>query len=154
MAMEIFRAEASHAALIGQLLWDFNSEFGSTTTPASDFAARFETLLEREDVLVYVSGTPDSPTGFAYFTLRPTPYFDGPLAQLEELYVVPEFRNRGLGTLLVGMAQEDLMDLDCREIHINVDEIDTDTRRFYEGLGFSNIQPGEDYRMLCYLKEL
>jgi hypothetical protein len=27
------------------------------------------------------------------------------------------------------------------EIHINVDEIDTDTRRFYERHGFVNIKP-------------
>lgn len=152
--MEIFRAEPQHAALVGRLLWDFNSEFGSTTPPASEFSARFETLLDREDVLVYVAGSPTDPTGFAFFTLRPTPYFDGPLAQLEELYVAPEHRNRGLGTFLLGVAREELTDLECREIHINVDEIDTDARRFYEGLGFSNLQPGADYRMLCYLKEL
>ena len=36
-------------------------------------------------------------------------------------------------------------------MHINVDEVDTDTRRFYERHGFVNIQAGEDYRMLCYI---
>jgi len=35
------------------------------------------------------------------------------------------------------------------EIHINVDEVDTDTRRFYNRHGFLNIEPGADYRMLC-----
>ena len=40
------------------------------------------------------------------------------------------------------------------EVHINVDEVDVDTRRFYERHGFTNIQPGADYRMLCYLREL
>jgi hypothetical protein len=47
---------------------------------------------------------------------------------------------------------------DVGEIHINVDEVDTDTRRFYERHGFVNIEPGQeqgqDYRMLCYLREL
>jgi GNAT superfamily N-acetyltransferase len=40
------------------------------------------------------------------------------------------------------------------EIHINVDEVDEDTRRFYERHGFTNIEPGEDYRMLIYLRQL
>ena len=40
------------------------------------------------------------------------------------------------------------------EMHINVDAVDVDTRRFYERHGFVNIQPGTDYRMLCYLREL
>lgn len=39
------------------------------------------------------------------------------------------------------------------EMHINVDEIDVDTRRFYERHGFVNILPGESHRMLCYLRE-
>ena len=44
--------------------------------------------------------------------------------------------------------------LGAGEMHINVDEIDVDTRRFYERHGFVNIEPGTDYRMLCYLQAL
>ncbi|MEZ5088969.1 MAG: hypothetical protein R2719_04130 [Micropruina sp.] len=40
------------------------------------------------------------------------------------------------------------------EMHINVDEIDVDARRFYERHGFVNIEPGTDYRMLCYIAHL
>ena len=36
-------------------------------------------------------------------------------------------------------------------MHINVDEVDADTRRFYERHGFVNIEEGADYRMLCYI---
>jgi len=36
-------------------------------------------------------------------------------------------------------------------MHINVDEVDADTRRFYERHGFRNIEDGTDYRMLCYI---
>lgn len=36
-------------------------------------------------------------------------------------------------------------------MHINVDEVDHDTRRFYERHGFRNIEDGVDYRMLCYI---
>jgi hypothetical protein len=36
-------------------------------------------------------------------------------------------------------------------MHINVDEVDADTRRFYERHGFVNIEDGVDYRMLCYI---
>lgn len=39
-------------------------------------------------------------------------------------------------------------------MHINVDEVDVDTRRFYERHGFFDIEPGKDYRMLCYIQEL
>ena len=36
-------------------------------------------------------------------------------------------------------------------MHIGVDEVDTDTRRFYERHGFVNIEEGVDYRMLYYV---
>ena len=36
-------------------------------------------------------------------------------------------------------------------MHINVDEVDVDTRRFYERHRFVNIEDGLDYRMLCYV---
>ena len=151
--MVTMRAGPAQAGVVGRLLHEFNTEFGSPTPSAEDFAARFGTLLAGEDVLVLLSGSTTAPTGFAFLTLRPTPYGDGPLAQLEELYVRPGQRGRGIGTELLLDAIEQMRARGSEEMHINVDEIDEDTRSFYERHGFTNIQPGEDYRMLCYLWE-
>ena len=147
------RATAADAEVVAQLLYDFNTEFQSPTPSSEEFAARFRRLLPRDDVIVLLAGA-EEPVGFALVTLRPTPYFDGPLAQLEELYVVPRLRGQGLGTALLDAAVELVRARDAGEMHINVDEIDTDARRFYERHGFVNIEPGEDYRMLCYLRAL
>ncbi|QBX55464.1 GNAT family N-acetyltransferase [Nocardioides seonyuensis] len=147
-------ARPSHAEVVGQLLRDFNDEFETAGPPAADLARRFRALLEREDVLVLLAGSEGAWTGFAYLTLRPTPYYDGRLAQLEELYVVPWLRDRGIGTALLTEAVRIVRERGGAEMHINVDEVDTDTRRFYERHGFVNIEPGEDYRMLCYIREL
>ena len=38
-------------------------------------------------------------------------------------------------------------------MHINVDEPDSGARRLYERHGFSNYELGQDYRMLCYVRE-
>lgn len=146
-------ATPADADLVGQLLFDFNHEFETPSPSAADFARRFSQLLARDDVLVLLSGDED-PTGFAYLTLRPTPYGDGPLAQLEELYVRPTLRDQGIGTVLLQAALTEVRSRGAVEMHINVDEVDTDTRRFYERHGFVNIEPGNDYRMLCYIQEL
>lgn len=148
------RAEPGQAGAVGRLLFDFNTEFGSPTPGADEFAARFGVLLTREDVLVLLAGSTTEPSGLAILTLRPTPYSDGPLAQLEELYVRPSLRGQGLGTELLRDAIARVRAQGCEEMHINVDEVDADTRRFYERHGFTNIQPGEDYRMLFYVREL
>jgi GNAT superfamily N-acetyltransferase len=150
----LFRASAAHAEVVGRLLFDFNTEFDTLGPGAAELGARFARLLERDDVLVLLHADDEQTTGFAFLTLRPTPYYDGPLAQLEELYVRPELRDQGIGTALLEAAVRWVREHEGGEIHINVDEVDTDTRRFYERHGFVNIEPGNDYRMLCYLREL
>lgn len=150
----ITTATAEHAAVVGRLLYDFNTEFDTESPSAEDFGRRFARLLDRDDVVVLLTGPDDDPTGFAFLTLRPTPYCDGPLAQLEELYVRPHLRGGGLGTALLLAAIEAVRARGSEEMHIGVDEVDADTRRFYERHGFTNIEPGEDYRMLLYLREL
>ena len=147
-------ASVAQACVVGRLLADFNAEFHTRSPTAEEFAGRFRSLLARDDVLVFLSRDPSTPTGFAFLTLRPTPYVDGPLAQLEELYVVPDRRGQGTGTALLQAAMRVVRERGGGEMHINVDEVDTDARRFYERHGFTNIEPGEDYRMLCYLREL
>lgn len=148
-------ATEEDAATVGALLHDFNTEFESATPGAAFFGERFAALLPRDDVLVVLA---EDDTGaavaFAFLTLRPTPYYRGPLAQLEELYVRPPLRDEGIGTRVLTAAIDEVRRRGAGEMHINVDEIDHDTRRFYERHGFVNIEPGEDYRMLCYLREL
>jgi GNAT superfamily N-acetyltransferase len=151
---DLLRAGVGEAEVVGRLLADFNAEFEAPSPSAAELGLRFRRLLERDDVVVLLSGDPAAPTGFAYLTLRPTPYYDGSLAQLEELYVIPGLRDRGIGTALLAAAVETVVALGAAEVHINVDEVDVDTRRFYERHGFVNIEPGNDYRMLCYLREL
>lgn len=153
-ATDVFIASTGQAGVVGRLLYDFNAEFETPGPRAEEFAARFRFLLARTDVLVLLSGTPAAPTGLAFLTLRPTPYYDGALAQLEELYVQPRHRGLGIGTALLTTAVHEVRERGGAEMHINVDEVDTEARRFYERHGFTNLQPGTDYRMLCYLREV
>lgn len=147
----IRRAHPSNAATVARLLRDFNTEFETSVPDAETLTQRWETLLGRDDVVVLLA---DDDAGFAFLTLRPTPYWDGPLAQLEELYIVPELRGRGIGSALIAGAVEESRRRGAQEMLINVDEIDHGARRFYERHGFSNYELGQDYRMLCYIREL
>lgn len=159
-AVSVRHASVADAEVVGQLLYDFNVEFDTPTPDAAFFSRRFTDLLARPDVFVILAdasvegGEDGKAVGFAYATLRPTPYDDGPLAQLEELYVRPSRRDGGIGTAILTAVLDEVRARGGGEVHINVDEIDHDTRRFYERHGFVNILPGEDYRMLCYLQEL
>jgi GNAT superfamily N-acetyltransferase len=147
-ASAVRRATPADAGVLGRLLWEFNTEFETETDPAEVLAARFARLLGRDDVVGLLAGTDD---GFAFLTLRPAVWFDGPVAQLEELYVAPGLRDHRIGTALLTAAREIVRAQGSPEMHINVDEEDTDTRRFYERHGFRNVEEGSELRMLCYI---
>jgi GNAT superfamily N-acetyltransferase len=144
-------AEVSDAGTLARLLYDFNTEFDTETDPADVLAARFARILGHDAVLALLSGDETEASGFGLVTLRPAIWFDGPVATLDELYVVPRRRDQGIGTALLGSACDLLHERGCPEMHINVDEVDVDTRRFYERHGFVNVEAGVEHRMLCYV---
>jgi GNAT superfamily N-acetyltransferase len=139
------------AGVLGRMLADFNAEFDAGGQDPDAFTRRFTSLLARDDVLALLAGPSDDPTGFAWVTFRPTPYADGPLAQLEELYVRPGARSGGIGTAIVAALREESRRRGVLEVLINVDADDTDARRFYERHGFSCLDPDSGSTMLCYL---
>lgn len=134
------------------MLADFNREFDAAGQDASLFASRLVGLLARSDVMVLMAGPASEPVGFALVTFRPTPYADGPLAQLEELYVVPTLRSRGAGSAMLAALMAEASRRGALEVLINVDGDDTDARRFYERHGYTCVDPDSGSEMFCYLQ--
>ena len=151
-------ATPADAGSLGRMLYEFNTGFASATPTADEAARRFGDLLARDDVLAVVAspGSSDAPTdvGFALLTLRPTPYSDHPLAQLEELYVRPDLRGRGVGAAIITRSLFEVVARRCEEMLINVDADDLGARRFYERHGFTDRDPDSGSGMRCYLRQL
>jgi GNAT superfamily N-acetyltransferase len=147
-------ATAEDAEIVTRLQVDFGDEFGDPSPPFDVLLPRFQRLLADPAAFVLLAGDRADPLGYALVTLRPTVYTDGPLAVLDELYVRPARRGEMIGTALLTRAIDEVLARGGGEMHINVDEVDTDARRFYERHGFVNIEPGRDYRMLLYIGEL
>ena len=154
---EIRVATPADAGSLGQLLYDFNTEFDAPTPDAVAATARFVDLLARDDVLALlarVDSDARTDIAFAFLTLRPTPLWDGPLAQLEELYVRRDRRGSGVGAALLARAVDEVRSRGGEELLINVDADDVDARRFYERHGFSDRDPDTGSGMRCYLRQL
>ena len=148
---DVRRASADDAEVLARMLWDFNTEFETETDDVPVLTERFARILGMPEIVAVVAQDDGDAVGFALLSLRPAIWFDGPVAQLEELYVVPALRDRGIGTQVLDLSRRLVRESGAPEMHINVDEVDEDTRRFYERHGFVNIEEGEDYRMLCYI---
>ena len=153
-AYDAFLAGPEHSLNLARLQADFNREFDSPCPPVAMVARRLEAMLAGDQCFAIVAGNGRGLVGHALVTLRPTIYFDGPLAVLDELYVQPALRGRSVGSALVNCLLQELALRGSLELHINVDEDDTATRRFYERHGFANNFPGSDWRMLLYYQEL
>lgn len=140
------------AAVVAQLLHDFNTEFSTLTPGAQELQARLTQLLAGDDVVVLLTGEPAS--GVAVLSFRPNVWYRGPVAILDELYVRPELRGRRLGSALLDAALDLVRDRGGALLEINVDGEDTDARRFYEAHGFTNTEPNQTDPMLYYYREL
>ena len=145
-------ASARDAGKVAELLDAFNREFSTPTPGPALLTARLEQLLDGSQVFALLAGDPA--IAVALVTLRPNVWYDGPVALLDELYVAPEHRSRGIGAALLGKVEDIARERGVELIEINVDGGDTDARRFYERHGYTNMSPGEPEPAIYYYREL
>ena len=140
------------APAVARLLDAFNREFGDPTPGVPAIARRLAELLGAGSTFAVVVGEPVS--GVALVTLRPNVWYDGPVALLDELYVVPEQRGAGHGTRLLRAVERECLAAGAELLEITVDGEDDGARRFYEWHGYVTGNPGQDEPQLYYSREL
>ncbi len=145
-------ATVAEAAEVARLLDAFNREYDTPTPGTAVLTTRLEQLLASGDVIALLSGEPA--VAVALLTLRPNVWYEGRVALLDELYVAPDLRGRGLGSALLDAAEGVTRQRGGELLEVNVDGDDTDARRFYERHGYANTEPGRDDPLLYYYREL
>ena len=145
-------ATPADAVDLAGVLHAFNTEFETPTPGVEVLAQRLNSLLAEPSTFAILAGTP--PIGCGLVTLRPNVWHAGLVAILDELYVAPARRNSGIGTSLIARFESECRTRGVVYIEINVDEGDTDARRFYERLGYSGVDPDTGEPALYYSHEL
>jgi ribosomal protein S18 acetylase RimI-like enzyme len=149
----IRRAQPADAEAIGQLLHDFNSEYDDFTPGPEALARRLRELLPSGEALVLLVG--EGPDGLAVMRFRPSLWVEALECYLQELYVVPEKRGRGLGRALMEAVLETARAEGATYIDLGTSEDDVAARALYEKLGFINREGGpEGPVMYVYEREL
>jgi ribosomal protein S18 acetylase RimI-like enzyme len=153
VAEPIRLATSADAGAFGRLLHAFNTEFGDETPSANVIAERSEPLIAAGEVVVLLGG--EGPDGFAELRFRPSLYTGALDAYLEELYVTPECRGRGLGRALLDAAMDHARERGAAHIDLGTSETDVAARALYESAGFTNREGGAGGpRMLYYERDL
>jgi GNAT superfamily N-acetyltransferase len=137
---------------LADLLDRFNREYDTPTPGPGVLATRLESLLASGQVFAVLADDPG--IGCGLLTLRPNVWYEGRVALLDELYVVPSERGHGVGSALLKAAEEHCRLRGCELLEINVDGEDIDARRFYERHGYRNHGPAQSQPELYYHREL
>ena len=132
----IRRAQPADAAAVARLLHDFNTEFEEPTPGPEVLAGRVRDLIPSGDLTVLLAGDP--PVGLATLRFRPAVWTESIDCHLEELYVVPDLRGRGLGRQLMEAAMDTARREGAGYMDLGTAEDDTAARALYESLGFDN----------------
>jgi ribosomal protein S18 acetylase RimI-like enzyme len=147
--MDIRPATAEDAALIGELLHDFNVEFEEPTPPADELARRIAALLST-DTDVLLADT----VGLAVLRFQPSIWTANLECYLAELYVRPEHRGAGIGEALLAAALEHAMSRGADYMHLGTTEDDVAARHLYDKLGFRRTEGDDGPLMFVYEREL
>lgn len=150
---EIRSAGPGDAIEAARLLHAFNTEYDEPTPPVAELAARVRELLEEKAIAVLLAGEPA--LGIAVLRIRPALWSEAGDAYLEELYVVPERRRRGIGRRLLEGAIDAAREAGGGHFELTTAEADVEARSLYESLGFTNREGDPDGpRMLYYELDL
>ena len=146
---------ADDTTVAAELLDAFNREFDAPTPGPDAIATRLATLLADQTTFALVVAPPTGEiVGIALVTLRTNVWYQGWVGLLDELYVVPEHRNRGLGTSLLHAAEAEVVARGGEVMEIGVDGEDVDAQRFYERHGYIDHDEWSDLPSKMYFREL
>jgi ribosomal protein S18 acetylase RimI-like enzyme len=146
-------ATADDAADIARLFTDFNLEFDEPTPAPGEVEARVREHIESGHSTFLLIG--DGPDGFAQLRFRPSLYAEGLEAHLQELYVVPALRGRGIGRALMEAVLDEARSAGAGFIDLGTSEDDEAARALYESSGFTNREkPPDGPVMYVYERDL
>ncbi|KAA1422764.1 GNAT family N-acetyltransferase [Mumia zhuanghuii] len=137
---------------VARLLHDFNTEYAWPSPGADVLTPRLRNLLGGISTYAVIAGRPA--VAVALVTVRPNVWYEGPVALLDELYVVPSLRGQGIGTTVLDLVTAHARERHVALVEVNVDEGDVDAQRFYVRHGFSMIEPETGERAFYLHQEI
>ncbi len=115
----------------------FHDEMGFGTDPAHHEAAVAPLLAGSPYGAVWLIGPRLSPVGYLVITFGWSVEFGGMDAFVDEIYVRPAVRRRGMGAEALNAIAARLKDSEVRALHLEVDRDNTGAQDFYRRARFA-----------------
>ena len=127
-------AEHEDAELVARLLDAFNREFREPTPGEKELTRHVRELMDGDDAVFLLEGE----EGVALVRFRLSVWTGKPEAYLQELYIAPAARRRGLGRRLLEACMAVSRERGATGMDISVDGSDAPAMVLYESAGFTN----------------
>jgi GNAT superfamily N-acetyltransferase len=121
-----------------RLMADFYAE-AEFTLPAAAATRAFEALLSTPDLgAIWLAELEDKPVGHAVLTVAFSMEFGGLRGFIDDLYVSPGARNRGIGAALLAAAREGALARGLRALCVETGLEDHPARSLYARAGYAD----------------
>ncbi len=138
MSVAIRQARESDLADLLELMREFYAEAGYPLN-ADRARAAFRPLLQVGELgQVWLASFDSQVAGHLVLTFCYGMEYGGRSAFLDDLFVRPALRNRGIGLALVRRAREVCEDLGVRAMHLEVARANGPAQAIYRGVGFAS----------------
>ncbi|MDJ0821423.1 MAG: GNAT family N-acetyltransferase [Paracoccaceae bacterium] len=123
----------------------FHAEAGFDTDAKAQAAAIAPLLAGSPHGAVWIIGPRMSPVGYIVISFGWSVEFGGLDAMVDELFIRPAVRRRGMGFEALNGIAKALKSGGVRALHLEVDQTDEDAQRFYRRARF---QPRDSYMLM------
>ena len=128
-----------------KLVSDFHNEMAITQDDTTRQAAILPLLEGSPHGAIYLLGPARAPIGYVAISFGWSLEFAGLDGIIDEIYIRPGVRNRGIGSEVLSALPKALAGAGLKALHLEVRRDDTRARKLYEKLRFI---PREDYMLM------
>lgn len=98
----------------------------------------FNKVINNPKSFIFLAEDKGNLIGFATFSLRDVVRFPKPIAELDEMYVLDKYQQKGIGKQLMKTIEDKARELSCYRIYIESSYDRQSAHKFYEALGYTN----------------
>jgi len=129
-------AVAAEVELLLAFMREFYAHEGLLFQEPAARAAVLGLLRDRSAGCIYLIEAGGSPVGYAVLTLGYSLAYQGRDAFIDELYLEPSHRGRGLGRQAIAFLTETCRALEVRALHLEVERVNVPAQQLYLRTGF------------------
>jgi ribosomal protein S18 acetylase RimI-like enzyme len=99
----------------------------------------FQRIQTHDDVRIFTIKIENTVVGYGILVFIFSVEFGGVYAEIDELYILPEYRNQGIGTQFIHYLEGQAKQLGCTASFLTVSGNNLRAQRLYEKLGYQKL---------------